>query len=92
MSPAGDLLALHVVAYAVDDLGVGQCRGVAEIREGGGAAMTWRVILPERVLGMPDAIQTFFERAILPISDSMASITSCTGAATYRSIDCVILP
>jgi hypothetical protein len=43
------------------------------------AAMTRRMILPERVLGMPGTIQTCLGRAILPISWSIAS-------ATLRSI------
>ena len=37
--------------------------------------MTRRMILPERVLGMSGTIHTFFGRAILPISVSIASLT-----------------
>ena len=35
-------------------------------------AITRRMILPERVLGMSMTTQTFFGRAILPISSSIA--------------------
>ena len=38
-------------------------------------AMTRRMILPERVLGMSGTIQTFFGRAILPIRFSIAAET-----------------
>jgi hypothetical protein len=40
-------------------------------------AMTRRMILPDRVLGMSETIHTFFGRAILPISRSMAALTWC---------------
>ena len=36
------------------------------------------MILPERVFGMSATIQTFFGRAILPISVSIASLTFCS--------------
>jgi len=39
------------------------------------AAMTRRMILPERVLGMSGTIHTFLGRAILPISVSIARDT-----------------
>ena len=38
-------------------------------------AITRRMILPERVFGMSATIQTFFGRAILPISVSIAVVT-----------------
>ena len=37
--------------------------------------MTRRMILPDRVFGMSGTIQTFFGRAILPISVSIAVLT-----------------
>jgi hypothetical protein len=38
-------------------------------------AITLRMILPERVFGMSETIQTFFGRAIFPISISIACAT-----------------
>ena len=40
-------------------------------------AITRRMILPERVFGMSGTIQTFFGRAIFPISRSIACETFC---------------
>ena len=42
------------------------------------AAITRRMILPERVFGMSETIHTFFGRAIFPISLSIASLTFCS--------------
>ena len=47
-------------------------------------AMTRRMILPDRVFGISGTIHTFFGRAILPISVSIALLTlaSISGPAS----------
>ncbi len=47
--------------------------------------MTRRMILPDRVLGMSGTIQTFFGRAILPISVSIAAITLASIPSSLRT-------
>ena len=41
-------------------------------------AMTRRMILPERVLGMSETIHTFLGLAILPMSFSIIALTFCS--------------
>ena len=52
------------------------------------AAMTRRMILPDRVLGMSGTIQMFFGRAILPMSVSIAALTlaSIAGLASIPGL------
>ena len=47
------------------------------------AAMTWRMIFPDRVLGMSGMIHTFFGRAIFPIWVSIDAVTlaACSSLA-----------